>query len=97
MNGTDDCGKAQGNGKNNLSGYNNTWIFEGMSGGGQTLNCTPDELPPTSSCELALGPMPSCATEGKPTSLTFLVEDNDCVVTNSQSGKATCSGDFGRA
>lgn len=39
MNGPEDCGSAQGNGKDNKSGLND-WIFEGMAGD-LTLDCTP--------------------------------------------------------
>jgi hypothetical protein len=40
MNGPEDCGKPQGNGKDNKSGLN-LWTFEGMAGNGLTLDCTP--------------------------------------------------------
>ncbi len=39
MNGPEDCGSSQGNGKDNQSGLN-LWIFEGMAGN-LTLDCNP--------------------------------------------------------
>ncbi len=39
MNGPEDCGSDQGNGKDNQSGLN-LWIFKGMAGN-LTLDCTP--------------------------------------------------------
>jgi len=39
MNGPEDCGSAQGNGKDNKSGLN-LWVFEGMAGSGLTLDCS---------------------------------------------------------
>ena len=38
MNGPEDCDKAEGDAKG-LLGFINTWIFNGMSGGGKTLDC----------------------------------------------------------
>jgi hypothetical protein len=40
MNGPEDCGSAQGNGKNDDGGLLNLWILEGISGD-ETLDCTP--------------------------------------------------------
>jgi len=92
MNGPEDCGKPQGDGKG-LSGYINKWIFEGMAGNGQVLDCTPMPTTPTSSCTLTPSPAPSCTTEGKPTSLTFTYSGGGCSAGNNpQGGKATCSG-----
>jgi hypothetical protein len=41
MNGVEDCGKLEGNNKSNSASLINQWIFEGMSGNGKTLDCTP--------------------------------------------------------
>jgi hypothetical protein len=46
MNGVEDCGNNQGNGKNNYPFNNNNWILEGMSGD-ETLACTPGVIPPS--------------------------------------------------
>jgi len=40
MDGAEDCGKAEGDGKG-LSGFINEWIFEGMVDSDQVLDCTP--------------------------------------------------------
>jgi hypothetical protein len=100
MNGPEDCGKLQGNGKDEKKdggkGGNlvNLWDFEGMAGNGKTLSCTPPPPPPgTSSCALTPGPSPNCTTEGKPVSLSFNYSGGTCgATTNTQGGKATCTG-----
>jgi hypothetical protein len=91
MNGAEDCGKAAGDAKG-LTGFLNNWIFEGMSGGGKTLDCTPPTQPGSDMCEVQLA-TPSCTTMGKPTSLTFKYTGGGCAASNNpQGGKATCSG-----
>ena len=40
MDGPEDCGKAEGDGKGK-SGFINDWLFEGMAGNGLSLDCTP--------------------------------------------------------
>lgn len=98
MTGADDCGKPQGDGKALSGSWIQTWAFEGMSGGGKTLTCTQDtQLDWKPSCEITPQANPSCATEGKPTSLTFRLEDNDNTITNLQGGKATSTGTFNTA
>ena len=54
MNGPEDCGKAAGDGKG-LSGYINNWIFDGMAGSGQVLDCTPGSGEPTNECVVQPG------------------------------------------
>ncbi len=39
MDGSEDCGKAAGNGKTTSTSFINTWLFEGMGGNGLTLTC----------------------------------------------------------
>lgn len=41
MNGAEDCGKHQGNGKDNDAGLINDWLFEGMVDSDETLDCIP--------------------------------------------------------
>ena len=41
MDGADDCGKRQGDGKSNDSSRLNDWLFEGMVDSDETLDCTP--------------------------------------------------------
>jgi hypothetical protein len=85
MNGPEDCGKLAGDGKKNNSDFMNDWLFEGMAGEGQSLDCTADIFPePTSECEIVLSPGPDCETVGKPTSLTFIYTGGGCLASNSE-------------
>jgi hypothetical protein len=95
MNGPEDCGKAQGDGKAK-TGFLNSWVLEGLSGNGKTLDCTSTPAFPTAeACTLFPTAQPSCVTEGKPTELVFkyTVKPGDpvCAISNLQGGKATCS------
>jgi hypothetical protein len=45
MNGAEDCGKFEGDGKGKV-GYINDWLFAGMAGNGQILDCGPVTPPP---------------------------------------------------
>ena len=49
MNGIEDCGKNQGDGKSNDPGFINTWQLERIKDEGGVLNCTPEAvyIPPT--------------------------------------------------
>jgi hypothetical protein len=49
MNGPEDCGKAQGNGKGS-SGLN-LWLLEGIGGEGQSLDCSPEPVDPGDQAE----------------------------------------------
>ena len=91
MNGPEDCGKAAGDSKG-VSGTVNDWIFEGMAGNGQVLDCTLAPTEPSNQCVTQLGPVPDCTTAGKPTSLTFRYSGGGCAMsTNPQGGKAICT------
>ena len=98
MNGPEDCGKAEGDGKG-LSGYINQWIFAGMSGANNiSIDCGSQSGPPTASCTIAPGPPANCTTVGKPTSLTFRYTGGTCAASNNpQSGKFSCSGSVNTA
>jgi len=98
MNGPEDCGKSEGDGKDK-AGFINTWIFEGMAGNGLALDCTPAVTSPSDQCEFEALPLPTCATFGKPTSLTFRYTGSDCSASqNSQAAdKWDCSGEPGSA
>jgi hypothetical protein len=50
MNGVEDCGKAQGNGKYDDPGLINTWILDGMVDDNETLSCTPTVVGPPPMC-----------------------------------------------
>ncbi len=92
MNGPEDCGRTEGDGKA-LSGYINSWIFEGMAGNGQALDCTPQPTEPTNECVTQLGPVPDCTTAGKPTSLTFRYTGGGCAASSNTQApdKAVCT------
>jgi hypothetical protein len=96
MNGPEDCGKPAGDGKA-LSGYVNEWLFDGMigidAGSAQVLACSPVGGSASNDCTVA-GHEASCATLGKPTSLTFRYTGGGCATSNNTQApdKATCSG-----
>ena len=92
MNGPEDCGKRQGDGKSDDSGFINDWLFEGLEGEGQVLDCTPTPDPPAESCEAILPPFPSCETLPKPSSLTFRYTGGACPGDNIQGSKSSCTG-----
>jgi uncharacterized Zn-finger protein len=95
MNGPEDCGKLQGDGKGK-SGFINSWIFDGMAGNGIRLDCTPSGQTPSDQCRFEALPSPNCETLGKPKSLTFRYTGSDCSASrNTQGSKADCSGDPG--
>jgi hypothetical protein len=50
MNGIEDCGKYEGDGKDNTAGLINTWILDGMIDDNETLACTPTVVAPPPSC-----------------------------------------------
>jgi hypothetical protein len=50
MNGVEDCGKYQGDGKFNDPSLINTWILDGMIDDNETLACTPTVVAPPPSC-----------------------------------------------
>ena len=78
MNGPEDCGKAAGDAKG-LTGFINQWIFDGMAGNGQILDCTPAPQPGAEQVRDRAGPArPVATTVGKPTSLTFQYTGGGC-------------------
>jgi cysteine-rich repeat protein len=96
MNTSDDCGKLEGDLKvtSGFTGLINDWRFEGMGGDTGALVCTPAEPIATSECAVENTPV-DCTTQGKPTSLTFLYNGNNCANpdnNNPQSGKFLCTG-----
>ena len=51
MNGPEDCGLAQGDGKGTNAGFINEWTLDGLTGSnGMTLDCSP--TPPACRCKL---------------------------------------------
>ena len=91
MNGPEDCGLPQGDGKDDDAGLANIWALEGMAGNGLALDCTaPDPTPSTATaCEFSTPAPPHC--QGKVEAITFRYVDGDCVIApNDQEGRATC-------
>jgi hypothetical protein len=90
MNGPEDCGKAEGDGRGQ-SGYLNQWVFDGMAGNGQRLDCTPEPIEPITECEIVPPPPPHCTSKLLSLSLRYL--GGDCSDTwNGQKDKDSCSG-----
>jgi serine-aspartate repeat-containing protein C/D/E len=98
MNGPEDCGKVAGDGKA-VAGYQNWWIFEGMAGSGQVLDCMPGPVAGADACSFAAPSPPDCATLGKPQSLTFQYTGSGCGESdnNQAADKWACSGVPGTA
>ena len=61
MSGVASCGELEGDGKDNKQSIVNMWVFDGMGGNGQTLDCTPDQT----ACP-APTPPPFPCTDAKP-------------------------------
>ncbi len=99
MDGPEDCGMPQGNGKSNEDEYDNIWLLDGLATDeGFVLDCTPQPAEPTDRCEFETLPPPDCENLGKPTSLTFRYTGADCSVSNnSQGDKSDCIGEPGSA
>ncbi len=103
MNGPEDCGLAQGNGKGDDSGFLNLWLLEGMAGSGQSFLCTPEPEAPQQACTVTGVPIPSCQVlkdnGQKLTSVTFQYTGGGCNDSdNTQDpSKATCSGSINPA
>ena len=77
MNGPEDCGKLQGDGKNSKggSGLANVWILAGLvSGSGGAFDCNINVEPEGGQDNCVLSPInpPSCDTVKKPDTITFL-------------------------
>ena len=93
MDGPEDCGAPQGNGKKNASGLINDWLLEGIVDQSGALNCTSDtpDFPTMQSCSVT--PSNTGCEQGKPTELVFAYEPGNCAAsTNDQDGKFECSG-----
>ncbi len=87
MDGPEDCGKLEGNGKDNSSSLLNIWLLEGMIDAKSTLDCTVNDDPDMGdflqACEFAGQPLPNCDNGPKPDTLTWRYDggtngDGDC-------------------
>ena len=100
MNGSEDCGKPQGNGKSNEDDkYDNVWLLDGLTTDkGFVLDCTPLSAEPLNNCVFDAPPPPNCEILGKPTSLTFRYTGAGCSASsNNQGDKSECTGEPGSA
>jgi len=89
-----DCGKAEGDGKDNDSGFINTWLLEGLvDKSGDTLNCTAEPQLPTANCEFHAEVASCNSLPNKPDNLTFSFTGGSCgASSNAQGDKFDCSG-----
>lgn len=96
MNGPEDCGNPEGDGKGK-TGYLNLWKFDGMAGNGLILDCTPTPVEPSDNCSFVAPLPPDCETLGKPKSLTFRYTAAGCSASNNSqaSDKWNCIGEPG--
>ena len=89
MNGSEDCGLAQGNSKRNESGLVNDWLFESMTGATNSFACslpTTGEVPATASSG-STDLITLVKSEVKDKKLKFELENNglsDLVITSVQ-------------
>jgi hypothetical protein len=91
MNGPEDCGKLEGNSKDDRPELLNVWKLEGLAGNGLALDCTvSDPVPSTvNECEFSTPAAPHCL--GKVEAISFRYLDGDCLIEpNTQEGKAQC-------
>ena len=100
MNGPEDCGTPQGDGKNEARpSAANVWLLDGLTTDkGFVLDCTPQSAEFLNNCEFEAPPPPNCETLGKPNSLTFRYTGLGCSASsNNQGDKSDCSGETGSA
>ena len=94
MNGPEDCGLLQGDGKGTNAGFVNEWTLEGLAGSnGITLDCTPTPPAPAASCEFIANPVPSCDTLDNPEVLTWQYTGGGCAASDNDQplDKAICT------
>ena len=92
MDGPEDCGKPQGNGKSNEDDkYDNVWLLDGLTTDkGFVLDCTPQPAEPSDNCEFEASPVPGCKTDPEVndlTSITFRYTGADCSASNNDQGE----------
>jgi serine-aspartate repeat-containing protein C/D/E len=91
MNGPEDCGAPQGNSKNNEAGLLNSWLLDGLAGeNGVALVCN-SPTDPIATAETCTYEIPSNAScDSKPVNVSLRYLGGDCVISNTQGGKAEC-------
>ncbi|NNF67373.1 MAG: hypothetical protein HKM98_07675 [Gammaproteobacteria bacterium] len=92
MDGPEDCGLPQGNGKDNKSNYLNDWLLEGIRDDSGLLDCSPTSLLASSTCEIA-SDWADCDLIDKVRWLTFTYTGGGCDASvQNQGDKFECSG-----
>jgi hypothetical protein len=92
MNGAEDCGMAEGDGKDK-SGFLNDWLLEGIVDAGGVLNCTPDApLPGVKECEIPSQDGELCTQRPTEISFRYHAGDDCSASSNTQdSSKWSCT------
>jgi len=92
MDGAEDCGMPEGDGKDK-TGFLNDWLLEGIVDAGGELNCTADEpLPGTKECEIQSQDGELCTQRPTEISFRFNAGDDCTVSSNTQdSSKWSCT------
>jgi DNA-binding beta-propeller fold protein YncE len=92
MNGFEDCGTPQGNGKGK-SGFINNWILEGILYAGGALDCTPDTADQTTSACVPQGYPEGTPCDSRLKEVGFEYTGDGCTLPlgNPQGGKAECT------
>ncbi len=93
MDGAEDCGKVEGDGKGK-TGYINKWLLGGMTDSNGSFNCYAiNPNPGTQNCEITVPSRLDCG-DGKLKSVVLKYVGGNCSkTTNWQNGKVTCGGD----
>jgi hypothetical protein len=97
MNGPEDCGSPQGDGKNEaLPAASDVWLLDGLitvdkDTGAVTgvLDCTPSPIPSADECTFEATPVPGCKTDPEVnslTSITFRYSGADCSASSNNQG-----------
>ena len=90
MDGPEDCGKPQGNGKSNDDNFANVWLLDGLATDkGFVFDCTPQPAVPSDDCEFEASPVPGCKTDPEVndlTSITFRYTGADCSASDNDQG-----------
>jgi hypothetical protein len=90
MDGPEDCGLPQGNGKDNDGSLVNEWILEGIIDAGGTLDCTTQPIGGTDACTFQSFPA-SCET-GDADFLTFAYTGGGCAASDNDQQDHECTG-----
>jgi hypothetical protein len=91
MDGPEDCGMPQGNGKYNEAAYDNVWLLDGLTTDkGFVFDCTPQPPEAEDECAFEATPVPGCKTDPEVndlTSITFRYTGADCSASDNDQGE----------